>query len=71
MASAVIGPHGLHLAQARSGAADVLLVDLDRTHLALDVALHKARPWRRTAATGTSYEPHRSTEPRSTDHTAT
>jgi predicted amidohydrolase len=69
MASALIGPHGGHLALARAGATDVLIVDLDRSDPQLDIALTKARPWRRTAATGALYAPHRSTEPRSTDRT--
>jgi predicted amidohydrolase len=69
MASTVIGPHGLHLVHAHDGAPDLLCVDLDRSDPVLDIALNKAAPWRRRAATGALYEPHRSTETRSTDHT--
>lgn len=69
MASTVIGPHGLHLAHARDGAPDVVCVDLDRADPAFDIALNKAAPWRRRAATGVLYAPHRSTETRTTDHT--
>jgi predicted amidohydrolase len=69
MASTVIGPHGLHLAHANPGEADLLCVDLDRNDPALDIALNKAAPWRRRAATGVLYAPHSSTETRSTDHT--
>ncbi|MEU4244221.1 carbon-nitrogen hydrolase family protein [Actinoplanes sp. NPDC026619] len=69
--SAVIGPHGQYLAQAPLGEPAVICVDLNRSDPALDIALNHARPWRRTAATGGLYTPHRSTEPRSTDHTTT
>lgn len=69
MPSGVIGPHGLRLAQAPPGEPAVLCVDLDRTDPALDITLNHARPWRRKAATGQLYTPHRSSDPRSTDHT--
>ena len=71
MASAVIGPHGQHLVQARAGQPDVLCIDLDRADPNLDIALNKARPWRLRAASGDLYAPYRSSEPRSIDHTKT
>jgi predicted amidohydrolase len=67
--STLIGPHGYVLAQTRRDGPDVLCVDLDRTDPGLDVALTKARPWRRTARDGRIYAEHRVTDPRSTDRT--
>jgi hypothetical protein len=48
----------------------VICVDLDRADPALDIALHKARPWRATARAGHIYTAHRVTDPRSTDRTS-
>ncbi|XVV17182.1 carbon-nitrogen hydrolase family protein [Actinoplanes sp. CA-131856] len=68
--SAVIGPHGYVLHQARTEGPDVICADLDRDDPALDVALTKARPWRATARTGDIYDAARVTDPRSTDRTS-
>ncbi|SBT41525.1 hypothetical protein [Micromonospora auratinigra] len=65
--SAVIGPHGHVLRRARPDAPDVICVDLDRTDPALDVALHKARPWRYVARAGKAYAAARVDDPRSAD----
>lgn len=67
--SAVVGPHGYVLRQARSDSSEVICVDLDRTDPALDIALNKARPWRETARAGHIYTAHRVNDPRSADRT--
>ncbi|MBL7252763.1 carbon-nitrogen hydrolase family protein [Paractinoplanes lichenicola] len=67
--SAVIGPHGYVLRQARTDGSEVICVDLDRAEPALDVALNKARPWRETARAGHIYAAKRVTDPRSADRT--
>ncbi|GAA1620031.1 carbon-nitrogen hydrolase family protein [Actinoplanes couchii] len=69
--SALVGPHGYVLHQARPDGPDVLRADLDRTDPALDTALTRARPWRKKSRTGDVYTPHRVTDPRSTDRTVT
>jgi len=68
--SAVAGPHGYLLRQARPDGPDVICVDLDRADPELDVALHKARPWRATARAGDIYEAARVVDPRSADRTS-
>lgn len=67
--SAVVGPHGYLLKQARTDRSEVICVDLDPTDPALDIALTKARPWRETARAGHLYTAHRIDDPRSTDRT--
>ena len=69
MPSGVIGPHGYRLASARTDRqAAVVCVDLDRTDPALDIALHKARPWREQARSGAVYGGrHADDDPRSHD----
>jgi predicted amidohydrolase len=69
--SALIGPHGSPLRHARSDGPDVICADLDRTDPALDIAVHKARPWRTVARAGDIYAARRVTDPRSTDRTCT
>jgi predicted amidohydrolase len=69
--SAVSGPHGYLLRQARPDGPDLICVDLDRADPALDVALNKARPWRATARAGDVYTAARVTDPRSADRTNT
>ena len=68
--SAVIGPHGGLLCQARPDGPDVICVDLDRTDPDLDVALNRARPWRRVARDGRVHAAARVVDPRSADRTA-
>jgi predicted amidohydrolase len=67
--SAVVGPHGYVLKQARSDGSEVICVDLDRADPALDIALNKARLWRETARAGHIYTARRVNDPRSTDRT--
>jgi len=71
MPAGVIGPHGDRLASATSdGQAAVVCVDLDRGDPVLDIALHKARPWRRIARAGQLYAARRADDdPRSRDRT--
>lgn len=69
MPSGVIGPHGHRLASAPADQPAVVCVDLDRTDPDLDVALHKARPWRRLARTGALYPARQVDDPRSSDRT--
>jgi hypothetical protein len=45
-------------------------VDLDRTDHGLDVALHKARPWRAVARHGELYRSAQVRDQRSTDKTS-
>ncbi|MDI6099530.1 carbon-nitrogen hydrolase family protein [Actinoplanes sp. NEAU-A12] len=67
--SAVIGPHGHILRRARPDGPDVIWADLDRADPDLDLALNKARPWRRVARDGGVYARARVTDPRSADRT--
>jgi predicted amidohydrolase len=68
--SGVIGPHGNWLDRCPAeGTADLVCVDLDRTDPALDMALNKARPWRKLARAGEIYESRRVDDVRSTDRT--
>jgi predicted amidohydrolase len=70
MPSALIGPHGLHLAQAPPDVPAVVCVDLDRADPALDIAVNHTRPWRRQAADGHLYLPYRSSNRRSSERTS-
>jgi predicted amidohydrolase len=64
----LIGPNGLVLAEGgRDGEADLVFGTLDRSDPAFDIALEKARPWRRTARLGEIYESRRVEDPRSCD----
>jgi predicted amidohydrolase len=69
MPSGIIGPHGYRLASAANDhQTGIVCVDLDRDDPALDIALNKARPWRRRARTGDLYQPRRvDDDPRSTN----
>ncbi|GAA0344946.1 carbon-nitrogen hydrolase family protein [Actinoallomurus spadix] len=68
MPSGVIGPHGYRLgSRTADGAPGLVCVELDRDDPALDVALHKARPWRARARAGDVYEARRVDDPRSAD----
>jgi predicted amidohydrolase len=53
-ASGIIGPDGNWLARCGSG-VDMALADIDRADPKLDIALNKARPWRRIAREGRIY----------------
>jgi predicted amidohydrolase len=64
----LIGPNGAALAEGgRDGEADLVFGTLDRSDPAFDIALEKARPWRRTARLGEIYESRRVDDPRSRD----
>jgi predicted amidohydrolase len=67
--SGVIGPHGYGLVSAPADRQPaVVCIDLDRTDPALDIALHRARPWRQLARSGTLYRGrHADDDPRSND----
>ncbi|MCO5999358.1 carbon-nitrogen hydrolase family protein [Actinoallomurus rhizosphaericola] len=70
MPSGVIGPHGYRLGSCTAdGAPGLVCVELNRDDPALDVALHKARPWRARARAGDVYEARRVDDPRSGDRT--
>ncbi len=70
MPAGVIGPHGAWLGQcAGDGQPATACVDLDRADPDLDIALNKARPWRRTARAGELYTARRVNDPRSTART--
>jgi predicted amidohydrolase len=53
-ASGIIGPDGNWLARCGSG-VDMAIADIDRADPKLDIALNKARPWRRIAREGRIY----------------
>ena len=58
LASGLIGPNGHRVAALEATATpDLLIVELDRRDEAFQVALAKARPWRRKARLGTIYDP--------------
>lgn len=52
--SGIVGPHGDWLARCGSG-VDMAVVTLDRSDPRFDIALNKARPWRRVARQGRIY----------------
>ncbi len=52
--SGIIGPDGNWMARCGSG-VDIAVADLDRSDPRFDVALNKARPWRRIARQGQIY----------------
>jgi predicted amidohydrolase len=65
--SGVVGPGGDWLARCpRNGTASVVVVDIDDSAESVEVAVARARPWRRTARAGV-YEPHFVRDPRSED----
>jgi predicted amidohydrolase len=65
--SGVIGPGGEWLARCpRDGTPSLAVADLDHSAESVEVALTKARPWRRTARAGV-YAPHFVRDPRSDD----
>jgi predicted amidohydrolase len=67
-ASGIIGPDGNWLARCGDG-IDIAIAVLDRDDPKLDIALNKARPWRRQARAGAIYADRRSQSPRSADRT--
>ena len=70
MPAGVIGPHGSWLDRCPAdGTTALACVDLDRTDPSLDIALNKARTWRKSARAGQIYEARRVADARSTDRT--
>lgn len=67
LASGLVAPNGQFAARCRAGRAGMIVEMLDRSAPELDVALTKARPWRRTARIGDIYEARRVTDNRSAD----
>lgn len=66
LASGVAGPNGAPLARAEADdTPQVLVTTLDTADPAFDVALTKARPWRRLARQGGIYDEKRVDDPRS------
>jgi predicted amidohydrolase len=54
--SGIIGPDGCWIAQCTSDAIpDLSLAQLDRSSVQFDIALNKARPWRRLARDGETF----------------
>lgn len=53
-ASGIIGPDGLWAARCGRG-VDIAVTELDRSDARYDIALNKARPWRRLARQGEIY----------------
>lgn len=53
-ASGIIGPDGEWLARCQYG-VDIAMATIDRHDPAFDIALNKARPWRRKAREGQIY----------------
>jgi predicted amidohydrolase len=68
VSSRVIGPEGTVLASARpDGTTDVVTIDLNPSDPRFEIALTKARPWRRKARLGDIYRAKRVDDPRSAD----
>jgi predicted amidohydrolase len=53
-ASGIVGPNGNWLARCGTG-VDMAVADIDRSDPQFDIALNKARPWRRIARQGQIY----------------
>jgi predicted amidohydrolase len=65
LASGLVAPNGQFAARCRAGRSGMIIQDLDRSAPDLDIALTKARPWRRAARTGEIYEARRVEDRRS------
>jgi predicted amidohydrolase len=65
LASGLVAPDGQFVARCRAGRSGMIIRELDRAAPELDIALNKARPWRRTARTGEIYETRRVEDRRS------
>jgi hypothetical protein len=66
----VVGPDGHWIKQCATDAvSDLALVQMDRSSPCFDVALNKARPWRRIARDGGVYAERRVRDPRSANTT--
>jgi predicted amidohydrolase len=67
LASGLVAPNGRFVARCRASRSGLIIQELDRNAPELDIALTKARPWRRMARAGDIYEAHRVTDNRSAD----
>jgi hypothetical protein len=68
--SGLVAPGGIWLDRCvADGAQALVVIDLDREAPQLDVPIHKARPWRRTARAGGIYADRQVQDPRSEDRT--
>lgn len=65
LASGLVAPNGRFVARCRAGRSGLIIQELDRTAPELDIALTKARPWRRTAREGEIYAAQRVEDSRS------
>lgn len=65
--SGVLAPSGEWLARCPTdGTPSLVVVDIDDSAEDVEIAVHRARPWRRTARAGV-YDPHVVSDPRSDD----
>lgn len=67
LASGLVGPNGQFAARCRAGRSGMIVQSLDRAAPGLDIALTKARPWRRVARAGDIYAARRVEDSRSTN----
>lgn len=67
LTSGLVGPNGLFIARCRAGRSGMVVRELDRNAPELEIALTKARPWRRAARAGHIYEAGRVRDERSTN----
>ncbi len=65
LASGLVAPNGRFVARCRAGRSSLIIQNLDRAAPDLDIALNKARPWRRAARAGDIYEARRIEDSRS------
>jgi predicted amidohydrolase len=65
LASGLVAPNGRFVARCRAGRSGMIVQTLDRSAPELDIALTKARPWRRTARAGDIYAARRVEDARS------
>ena len=65
LASGVMAPDGRFVARCRAGRSGLVIHELDRAAPELEIALNKARPWRRAARAGDIYAARRVEDSRS------
>jgi predicted amidohydrolase len=65
LASGLVAPDGRFVARCRAGRSGMIIRELDRAAPELDIALNKARPWRRAARAGDIYAARRVEDSRS------
>jgi predicted amidohydrolase len=65
LASGLVAPDGRFVARCRAGRSGMTIQTLDRAAPELNIALNKARPWRRMARAGEIYAAHRVVDARS------